>query len=599
MHRNTSFHSVGLDSLSAISFSRKLQESGCGRLPVSAILRHNSVAQLAAVLPAMAGAHQYPHSSSQDSATVFDDSFISQVEDEIKLSGASVRSIYPCTPLQEAMLAAEPSGGHSAYFNHLLLRVNTDAGALKAAWDQMLQKHDILRTCFKSTNDKRFAYAQVVVDRASLSWSHVETSSDALDRDIDKKKASVESRSPVNGELPYTLTLLKDSAMAQTHLLLSIHHALYDGEGIAQLLHEVQVFLSGEELPRVTPFHRFIDYMLSVNSEASDAYWDRYLSGVLPTLLSTPEETKRGTTSQQTHAQLKIPLDSFKQHCKDLSVAPLNVFHAAWARLISLYAGSAEVCFGNVFSCRTVPLDGADSIVGPCFNTLPMCIRFSSTATNGDIMKLAQKNNSDILPHQLSPLRRVQQRVLGDGSRLFDTLVILQNQNMELDSAIWELLRDEGNMGFPLVCEIVPDSTYNAIRVCLHFQRSRIAPVSAEKVSQDFLALVEQTIRYPSAQASDRRCVAADIPLLFEQREPQSTTSVKFAITKPRTSRPWTHQEEAVRDILCKFSDCDSDAVWPETTIFQLGLDSINAVQISAILRKLDYKVSAGDLLEV
>jgi aryl carrier-like protein len=36
-----------------------------------------------------------------------------------------------------------------------------------------------------------------------------------------------------------------------------------------------------------------------------------------------------------------------------------------------------------------------------------------------------------------------------------------------------------------------------------------------------------------------------------------------------------------------------------DTTIFQLGLDSINAVQISAKLRGLGYKVSSGEILEV
>jgi amino acid adenylation domain-containing protein len=593
--KHTSFYRLGLDSLSAISFSRKLQEFGCGRLAVSTILRYSSVSQLASVIPSIINGNEQETVQAEVpvSTVVFDEAFIHQVEDEFKTAGTPVHDIYPCTPLQEAMLAAE-SGGKSAYFNHLLLLVHSDAEAMKAAWTQMMQRHGILRTCFTQTNDKRFAYAQVVLDTSALPWNHVETSSLEFNSVIKEKKSKFEGISPINGELPYSLTWIADSTSQKTHLLLSIHHALYDGEGIAQLLHELQLSLSNQQLPENTPFHRFVDYMTSTDYSTSDEYWDQYLAGVTPTLL--PTASADDSASQQIHTSIKAPFGSFKQQCKDLSVSPLNVFHAAWARLLSLYTNSADVCFGNVFSCRTVLLDGADRIVGPCFNTLPIRVKSSSTATNHDILKLSQKSNSDILPHQLSPLRRIQRRVLGGGSRLFDTLLIFQNKNTDLDSNIWELLQDEGNMGFPLICEIVPDESANTIQICLHFHASHISRSAAEIVAQDFIALVEHIAQYPSAQASDKRVLGAEIPRIFEQIS--QSKAVNFRTTKSRQSRPWSHQEEAVRDILCKFSDVEPENVSQDMTIFQLGLDSINAVQVSARLRGLGYKASSGDILE-
>jgi amino acid adenylation domain-containing protein len=592
--KHTSFYRLGLDSLSAISFSRKLQESGCGRLAVSTILRYSSVTQLASVIPPIINGNGNGSVQAEihESTVVFDEAFIRQVEDGFEATGTSVQDIYPCTPLQEAMLAAE-SGGQSAYFNHLLLLVHSDAEAMRAAWDLMMQRHGILRTCFTQTNDKRFAYAQVVLNTSVLPWNHVETSSLQLESVIKENKSNFEGVSPVDGQLPYSLTLITDSSVQKTHLLLSIHHALYGGEGIAQLLHELQLSLSTQELPPNTQFRRFIDYMTSIDCSTSDGYWDQYLTGVAPTLLHTANADD--SASQQIHTSLTSTFGSFKQQCKDLSVSPLNVFHAAWARLLSLYTDSADVCFGNVFSCRTIPLDDADRIVGPCFNTLPIRIKSSSTATNSDILKLCQKSNSDILPHQLSPLRRIQRRVLGGGARLFDTLLIFQNKNTDLDSNIWELLEDEGNMGFPLICEIVPDKSADTYQICLHFQASHISRIAAESVARDFVSLVEHIAQYPSAQTSDKRVLGANIPRVFEQI-PQSK-AVNFR-TKSRKSRPWSPQEEAVRDILCKFSDVEPDNVSQDMTIFQLGLDSINAVQVSAKLRGLGYKISSGDILE-
>jgi hypothetical protein len=185
------------------------------------------------------------------------------------------------------------------------------------------------------------------------------------------RKSDFEHQSPVDGNLPYSLTVFEDSITHDTHLLLSIHHALYDGEGIAQLLHELQVSLAGERLPEATPFHHFIEYMISVNSDVSDKFWDRYLSDVSPTLLSASKEPLANgsvtqTASQQIHVELSHSLASFKRQCMDLSVTPLNVFHTAWARLLALHSGATDICFGNVFSCRTVPLESADRIVGPC-----------------------------------------------------------------------------------------------------------------------------------------------------------------------------------------------------------------------------------------
>ncbi|KGO64994.1 AMP-dependent synthetase/ligase [Penicillium italicum] len=598
IRKHTSFYRLGLDSLSAISFSRKLHESGCGRLPVSTILRHSSIAQLAAVIPATLDEHQPVGAVVPGPQTLFDEDFTHQVEDEFKAAATTVQSIYPCTPLQEAMLAAE-SGGHSAYFNHILLLVHTSAEAMRVAWAKMMQRQGILRTCFTQTNDKRFAFAQVLLDAPVLPWSQIETSSPELENVIKERKAKFEGLSPVNGQLPYSLTLITDSTAQKTHLLLSIHHALYDGEGIAQLLQELQLLLSSQELPANAPYRNFIDYMTSVDYGSSDEYWDQYLSGVSPTLLPPPEPAANSddSASQQIHTTLNGSFESFKQQCKDLSVTPLNILHAAWARLLSLYTDSSDVCFGNVFSCRTIPLEGVDRIVGPCFNTLPIRIKSSSTATNSDIMKLSQKSNNDILPHQLSPLRRIQRRVLGDGSRLFDTLVIFQNRNTDLDSNVWELLQDEGNMGFPLICEIIPDESADNIRICLHFQVSYISQAVAENIAWDFVALVGHIIKYPSAQASDNRILGTDIPRIFEQKVSKKSHSVQFLTRSPQ-KRPWSFQEEIVRDLLCNFSDVDSDNVFQDTTIFQLGLDSINAVQVSAKLRVLGYKISSGDILE-
>ncbi|KAJ5730217.1 uncharacterized protein N7483_004725 [Penicillium malachiteum] len=597
--KSASFYRLGLDSLSAISFSRKLQESGCGRLEVSTILRHSSIAQLATVVPAMVNGHQPSQSVSRsNSQSIFDESFLLEIKQEIEVENTSVQGIYPCTPLQEAMLAAD-SDVNSAYFNHLLLRVNIHIEILKSAWIQMVSRHEILRTSFKPTNDKQFAFVQVVLANSNLPWSIVETSSRGFNSDVAKSKSEFERQSPVSGKPPYFLTIFTNSS-GDSHLLLSIHHALYDAEGISQLLNETQRVIRGDRLPPTAPFHKFIEYMASAGTNHSNQFWDRYLAGLSPALLSSQEHSQPSESSSaslQLHVNISDSLSSFKQKCKELSVTPLNVFHAAWARLLSSHSNSTDICFGNVFSCRTIPLEGVDEIVGPCFNTLPIRVKLAPTATNADLMRLSQKNNNEILPHQLSSLRHIQRRVLNGHSQLFDTLVILQSGSTDLDARYWELLQDEGNMGFPLICEISPDKEQDSISVCFHFNTEFLTQRVAEQLSKAFLALVEHTVQYPSAQAADRGLLGTEVPQVFEQKRSRALKSA-VSLTSPNTTRPWSYQEEALRDILCNFSGVDQESVSLQTTIFQIGLDSIHAVQIAGKLRRLGFKISAGDILE-
>lgn len=153
-------------------------------------------------------------------------------------------------------------------------------------------------------------------------------------------------------------------------------------------------------------------------------------------------------------------------------------------------------------------------------------------------------------------------------------------------------------MGFPLICEVIPDETRDTIQISLHYQRAYLENDIVERLARDFVALVENTTQYPSSQASDKRAIGENVPKIFEKIV-KSNTSQTMSAARPKTSRPWSVQEEALREILCQYSGVEPSGVSLDTTIFQLGLDSINAVQISGKYHKMGYKISAGDILEV
>lgn len=64
-------------------------------------------------------------------------------------------------------------------------------------------------------------------------------------------------------------------------------------------------------------------------------------------------------------------------------------------------------------------------------------------------------------------------------------------------------------------------------------------------------------------------------------------------------SEEWSAESLEIRDLLSAMSKVDKKRISMDTTIFALGLDSINAIQIAGRFRKVGYEISAADILEV
>jgi aryl carrier-like protein len=600
---NTSLYNLGIDSISAIYLSKRLRQTGLGQLDVSVILRHGSVAQLTT---AIAKRDKQAHiESSTDMESIFDKETVEQINSYFQQIGSSVESVIPCTALQEAMLSRKGSNDDGAYCNHLLFEVYGNVQNFRQAWEQMVVRHEILRTRFTTTSSATFAYAQVILEQVSLPWSYFEVSVDEIPLLIEKHKSRFIDQARDLRAMPYSITVLKDKTSGKVMLLFSIHHALHDGEAISNLLKEVEQSYAGENLAQVVQFRQFIQSMVSTDQKQSDNFWRQYLSGLSSQLLFHQPETK-GRLENRLHRKhtidLDISLQIFEKMCKEISVTPLNVFHAACARMLALYTNSSDVCFGNVFSCRTISLEGVEGIVGPCFNTLPIRIQMSSTDMNATIMKRAREINIDIMAHQLYSLRQIQKSISKGASPLFDTLVLLQPPPRDLERKLWRLVSEEGDMDFPIIIEITPSHARNNITICLHFNSQHVSSPDAEKIARDFMALIGHTIQYPSAQATDPSILVGDLPSIVtaakdirmaHARSNDSRTSVDLVSGAVST------EERQVREVLSSLSGYKSSVIKRETTIFQLGLDSINAVQLSVILRNLGYEISAADILEV
>ena len=464
LDRNTSFYAYGIDSIVGIAFASELRDRlKDSRVDVGTVLRNSSIVQLAKHLET---AHGQP-SPGREAEPLIKQSTSNSLREKASKWFDGIENILPCTALQDAMLSAPRAHDQSTYFNTMTFDVVGDVSKLKHAWQHVLARQKILRTRFMSTTLKDFPYVQIILTQVPLPWNEPMSSDEV--KGVHDKHVVDSARSP------WTLTYVRSEA----HLILSMHHALYDGIALSNMLYEVEATCRSETLPSPVSFETFLKQAKLFPMSAADAYWSKHLHDFepsrFPNLTGKSVKARDSLRGYGTYKHnVDIPLNSILGSCREQQATLLSVCQNAWAKLLQSYLGSTDICFGNVVSGRSLPLEGVERLVAPCFNTLPVRVLFDDEATNHDITKSLMSINADHLQWQFTPLRRIQAQSKLEERHVFDTLIILQQHSDDLDDSIWRITEDTGDMEFPLTIELVQNTRHDTISVILHYQRSMI-----------------------------------------------------------------------------------------------------------------------------
>jgi amino acid adenylation domain-containing protein len=496
--RNASFFNIGLDSVSAISFSNRMKRAHLGEFPISTILKNATIAQLAMVRETNTQINGKLSDPVLRVDQVISSTEVSRIQDMFAKRDMPHPKIMPCTPLQEAMLAGRHSASESSYSNTMVFTVSGDLSRLQDSWAMMFQRHEILRTSFVATDDPAYAFAQVVNQDTSINWGSVEWSGETHQHAKSMISSLIRENKP-----PVWLAIAR--AEDATRLLFCCHHAMYDGIAIQTLLKEVQKVFYHNELLQPISYEVFLQHILSQNLSQGDKFWTELYRGFEPA--SFPNLTEKASIESRSSAskyqQLRLPLSRALESCQNASVSLLSMIQATWAKLLHFYTGESDICFGNVVSGRSLVGHDLERLVAPCFNTVPVRVKFDFSNDNLALLQQLHATNVDSFRFHLVPLRRIQNIALKDGGRLFDTLVILQQPNDPLDSTIWTLEEDRGEMDLPLVCEISQNVAKDRLDLVIHYHHTIMSETEAGIVADTFEAVLAAMIDHPRARAND------------------------------------------------------------------------------------------------
>ncbi|MDI1433381.1 non-ribosomal peptide synthetase [Polyangium sorediatum] len=294
-----------------------------------------------------------------------------------------------------------------------------DAAALEQSLQEIVRRHEILRTTFvlmegaPRQNIGAPAFRLPIVDLSALS---------PADRGAEvarRVKEDAAQRFRLDEEPPFRATLLR-LGEAEHVLLLNMHHIASDGLSTAVLMREFgalyAAFREGKPSPLPELSIQYADYAAWHRAHLSSevmadklAHWKRKLEGA-PPLLSLPQDHPRppravfegGSAARLLSRPLSSALRALgQQHDATLFVTLL----AAYQLLLSRWSGERDIVVGTPVAGRShVELEG---LLGPFLNSLVLRTDLSGAPTFAELLGRVRRVALDAFAHQDVPFEKI------------------------------------------------------------------------------------------------------------------------------------------------------------------------------------------------
>lgn len=336
-----------------------------------------------------------------------------------------VEDIYPCTPLQEGLMAlsAKISEAYIAQRVVDLADILT-AHRLKDAFEAVARDSAILRT--RIVQVPSHGLMQVVV-KDTLSWSE--------SSDLEEYLVQDRERSMGLGEPLARFAIITDEKSGKVQMVLTIHHALYDGWGMPMIIERVNQAYRGMKINKRTPFKCFIKYICSSDRLGSETYWREQLIGA-----SGPQFPAHPYVGYQ--AQTDSLLERYVSFARasTSSTTVATAIRGAWAIVASNYVASNDIVFGETLTGRNAPVPGIEEIEGPLITTVPVRVRVNRKTRISDFLEVIHQQTLQRIPHEHMGLQHI--RRLSPDAReaceLKTGLVLHPNAEDEENTAVTE-----------------------------------------------------------------------------------------------------------------------------------------------------------------
>ncbi|KAJ9363713.1 hypothetical protein DTO280E4_2303 [Paecilomyces variotii] len=596
--KSASFLSLGIDSVTAIQFARKLRECGI-QVSSADIMRFSCVGALSAHIEDTRAESKININGVTETNGI---KSLDEYRDKIPLLAPedSISTVFECAPLQAGMITQTLASSGEVYVHPHIVQLSdtTDIEKLRHAYAEVVSSNDILRTSFHSMQELGFSWIGAVHSSPPLLWEEINLSSDL------NIAAEVTSRFRLQDEASFQSPPLRAFVLKtadKIYLAIAMHHALYDGVSLPYIFEDLASIYQGSVPPARPQFTEVVGHILEGQEEAS-RFWTQRLRGYDVFEIPPLPETESSEKMYLAERRVDLDLSMIIEACKNLEVTVQTVSLLAYAKVLACLTGKRDVVFGHVLAGRSLPVTGGERTIGPLFNTVAERVTLDPKfLSNKAIVTRLQQLNTDAQQYQHASLRTIQSSLRQSDdlktASIFDNLFVFQ-KTADLEPGVL----DEQQIWQPYVTEdtgaqaehklnVEVDHTRDGVIIRASCKGQYISQETLRSLLRDFELAFKDIIEHPN------RC-ATIIPEKLQQLPLQLTDGNKSTDESTHQDPNIPAHEDTVRQILAEIASVPPGVITPTTSIFSIGLDSIAAIRIAATCRAKGLKAGVADILQ-
>jgi hypothetical protein len=388
----------------------------------------------------------------------------------------------PASAAQERLWTLHRALPDLPYFNILyVLRLSSpvDAAILERALNEIVQRHEILRTTFAVAKGR---LAQIIAPRLTVPLDVSDLGK------LSKPRKESAAHRLIKEELLHAFDLARGplirvrlvrQAEAEHLLLIGLHQSLVDGWSVGVLAEELATLydaFAAAKPPPLSPlpiqFADFAAWQRQWRSHPDVAaqlgYWREQLNGLRPaTTLATAQPKRVAADLGTAQRELALPArlaDAIKQFSHREGGTLFMALVAALMTLMHRNSGADDLRVATNVANRNRP--GSEGLIGPLVNTVILRTLLDGDPTSRDVLHrvrattLAAYANQDLPFEDLSETLARDQNI--DPADLARVMILLHNAALRPAAHVGPgLAYEEADPGMPM--PLVTTTTYDVI----------------------------------------------------------------------------------------------------------------------------------------
>lgn len=402
IHESNSVFALGLDSILALDVSSQCRIAGL-EISVSEILQGETIRGIAKLASKKQSVFSKPAGSTLTENCAVTSHVRSKALSLLSLLEDQVEDVIPCLSGQNFYIASWLRSQRQLWEFTFPLRSQSslDPQRLQLAWQQLQQRHSILRTTFVAIlPDQVLQVVQKPCQFVPQTQIHIEEASGDLKPFIHGLMQSIGRKSSNLFTPPIRLRLVQYAGFDV--LLLTLHHALYDARTISILMHDLEALYQNKTLSPPSNFTSFVlDTRQKCQSGFADDYWKKALLMGQRTLLGAqPSSDLTPLCVQSSQAIFPRKLTILEGQCREKNISMPSLMVMAIGRSLARTAEVSHPILGLFQNGRSNDYPGIEHMVGPTVNMLPLVVPNALVSPSREALldmqqKLAQRTLYD------------------------------------------------------------------------------------------------------------------------------------------------------------------------------------------------------------